>query len=331
MEWVNITAKTLPEAIDLALSNLGVDEAEAEIDVLEEPRQGLFGRPKGNARVRARVKPKETRPKEGRARNKRRRGGEGGERDGSQKDGRKRSRQSGDGREPNKESAKAGGRDETQKPSSTDDDGRNKGGAGRGRGGDQKQRRGEEHAVEASVEEVAEHVEGFLAGLVEALGLDGGVRIDTDTDDGIIGVVEGKHGLLVGPKGRTLEAVQELARVTAQRSVPSNVRIKVDVGGYREQRNAALQQFAEKVAAEARADGKERSLEPMNSADRKVVHDALNGVEGIETRSAGTDPNRRVVVVPLGAGPEDSGDVADDVDEVPTDGEASEPADAVLD
>ena len=78
MEWVNITAKSLPEAIDLALDNLGVDESEAEIEILEEPRQGLFGRQRGNARIRARVKPKGTRPKVERGRVRKRRGeGEG--------------------------------------------------------------------------------------------------------------------------------------------------------------------------------------------------------------------------------------------------------------
>ena len=69
MEWVKTTAKTLPEAIDLALDNLGVDESEAEIVVVEEPRQGLFGRMRGTARVEARVKPKAIRPKNERSRN----------------------------------------------------------------------------------------------------------------------------------------------------------------------------------------------------------------------------------------------------------------------
>ena len=74
MEWVTTTAKTLPEAIDLALDNLGVDESEAEIVVLEEPSKGLFGRVRGTARVEARVKPKAIRPKTERGRNRRGRG-----------------------------------------------------------------------------------------------------------------------------------------------------------------------------------------------------------------------------------------------------------------
>src|SRR5680860_341099 len=71
MEWVETTAKTVEEAKDLALDKLGVDELEAEFEVLEEPRQGLFGRARGEARVRARVEPKSPREKEERGRRRR--------------------------------------------------------------------------------------------------------------------------------------------------------------------------------------------------------------------------------------------------------------------
>lgn len=310
MEWVNITAKSLPEAIDLALDNLGVDEAEAEIEVLEEPKQGLFGRTRGNARVKARVKPKETRPKNERGRNRRRRNEGGGRSDGRNRNRRSGGRGEGGRGESKGSEAKAEKVDSANGSkgggeSSKRSGGRNAGGKKQGNGGSadgksrgNKQRQAEAPAKEVSVEEVSAHVESFLSGLVEAFGVDGGVRIDAEGDDGIIGVVDGQHGLLVGPKGRTLESIQELTRVSAQRSAPSSVRIKVDVGGYRQMRAEALGRFAMKVAEEALADGKERSLEPMNSADRKIVHDALNEVDGIETRSAGTDPRRRVVVVP---------------------------------
>lgn len=323
MEWVNITAKSLPEAIDLALDNLGVDEAEAEIEVLEEPKQGLFGRTRGNARVKARVKPKESRPKVERGRNRRRRseGGGGGGRGGSE--GRDRNRRSGGGGRRDGGGRDSGGRDGGNKErgdnrdrEQSDSSGRSNAKKSSGNSSNKaranKQRQAEGPAKEVSVEEVSAHVESFLSGLVEAFGVDGDVRIDSDGDDGIIGFVEGQHGLMIGPKGRTLESIQELTRVTAQRSAPSNVRIKVDVGGYRQMRGEALQRFATKVAEEALADGNERSLEPMNAADRKIVHDALTDVDGIETRSAGTDPRRRVVVVPV---------EVDDVDEIEEDEE----------
>lgn len=314
MEWVNVTAKSLPEAIDLALDNLGVDEAEAEIEVLEEPKQGLFGRTRGNARVKARVKPRSSRPKVERGRNRRRRNGGDGSDRGSQGSTSTRSRKD--------SQSKGRGRSDSKGRGDGDRDGgaRNGGGgngsrtsgqgsrtSGQGskakssnsnRDGRSRQGRQETPAKEASVEEVSAHIESFLSGLTEAFGLTDDVHVDSDGEGGLIGRVEGRHGLLVGPKGRTLDAIQELTRVTAQRGAPSNIRIKVDVGGYRQMRAEALQRFAGEAAAAAKADGKERSLEPMSSADRKVIHDALNEVEGVETRSAGTEPRRRVVVVP---------------------------------
>ncbi len=149
------------------------------------------------------------------------------------------------------------------------------------------------------MEDVATHLQTFLTDLTEAFGLDSGVTIDDSEEGTLVGQIEGRHGLLVGPKGRTLDAVQELARISCQRSTPSNVRIKVDVGGYRQQRAAALGEFAAKAADRAVAEGAEVALEPMSPADRKSVHDALNGDDRVATRSVGSEPRRRVVVVPL--------------------------------
>lgn len=174
------------------------------------------------------------------------------------------------------------------------------------------------------MEEVSTCVETFLSGLTEAFGLDTGVVLDTSNDE-IMATIEGKHGLLLGPKARTLDAIQELTRVTAQRTVPSSIRIKVDVGGYRQNRKELLQDFARKAGAKAVEESVEVVLEPMSSADRKVVHDELNDFEGVDTRSAGTDPRRRVVVVPAPAdedvsssepvaSDENSGDAAEDVE-----------------
>ena len=329
MEWVNITAKSLPEAIDLALDNLGVDESEAEIEILEEPRQGLFGRQRGNARIRARVKPKGTRPKVERGRSRRRTegasAGGGGGRDGgaSSGGGRTRSRGTGSGGGRTRDDARAessngsaeADADETTAttaPVAEESAGRTRGGrsgggrgrgegsgggSGNGRSGGSDRQSSREPVEEASMEEVSSQLEAFLSGLSSAFGYDGQVTITADDDEGVLGMVDGRHGLMVGPKARTLDAIQELARVSVQRSAPSNIRIKVDVGGYRDVRREALRAFALEAAAAVRLDGRERLLEPMSSADRKVVHDALSGEPGIETRSAGNEPNRRVVVL----------------------------------
>jgi predicted RNA-binding protein Jag len=76
-------------------------------------------------------------------------------------------------------------------------------------------------------------------------------------------------------------------------------RILVDVGGYREKRNAALRRFAEGIADEVKSSGDERALEPMSPADRKVIHDTVNEIDGVETRSDGMEPTRYVVIAPV--------------------------------
>ena len=104
---------------------------------------------------------------------------------------------------------------------------------------------------------------------------------------------------MVGPGGATLLAIQDLTRVASQRRLgDQDTRLRIDIAGYRERRREALSRFAEKVATEVKETGSARMLEPMNSADRKIVHDTLVEFEGVSTRSEGEDPRRRVVVEP---------------------------------
>jgi len=112
--------------------------------------------------------------------------------------------------------------------------------------------------------------------------------------------IEGSDlGLLVGPKGQTLLAVQDLTRLVAQRHLgPGSPRLAVDVGGYRHRRIEALQRFSAQLADQVRDSGTPKALEPMTAADRKVVHDALNDRDGVSTISEGEEPYRRVVIVP---------------------------------
>ncbi len=148
------------------------------------------------------------------------------------------------------------------------------------------------------MDQVTTNVQGFLDGLVEAFGVDGSTELSVD-DEVVSANITGQHGVLVGPKGRTLDAIQELTKIAAFKGGSSPARIRVDVGNYRAKRADALATFAAKAAEKARSENTEVTLEPMSSADRKVVHDALSGIEGIETSSVGTDPRRRVVISPV--------------------------------
>lgn len=148
-------------------------------------------------------------------------------------------------------------------------------------------------------QQVGDEAQRFVQGLVDAFGVSGTTTVRRDGDD-IEVVVEGTDlGLLVGPRGTTLQAVQELTRVASQRRLGDHdTRLRVDIAGYREIRRAALGKFAHQVAAQVVADGMAKRLEPMSSADRKIIHDVLSEVEGVLTRSEGDDPQRCVVIEP---------------------------------
>ncbi len=147
------------------------------------------------------------------------------------------------------------------------------------------------------IEEQAAAAEEFTRGLVEAFDLGG--TVSTVIDDDVVTVqVDGENlGLLVGPKGATLHAIEELVRTVVQRQTDGHgVRIHVDVAGYRAKRRAALEDFTKKLVDKVLETGKAQALEPMSAADRKVIHDTAATFDGIMTESDGEEPRRRVVI-----------------------------------
>lgn len=147
-----------------------------------------------------------------------------------------------------------------------------------------------------------EVIEDFLRGLVDAFALDGTVSArPVREDDAVEASVDGGElGLLIGPKGQTLQAIHELTRSVVQRRMPgeAHARIRIDVAGYRERRRQALERFARSVADDVRSSGTPKALEPMAPPDRKVVHDVVNTIDGVRTTSEGEEPRRRVVILP---------------------------------
>jgi len=313
MEWVETTGKTLVEAVDSALTALGVDESDLEYEVLQEPKSGLRGKlGMGSARIRARVKPiSREKPNDRRRRRSREEKGERSEgsdrnrpRSGPKGDkngkGKTRSNEgrSDAGNESGKESARESGRDSDRAEGSGETGRRNRrrGGAGRSSGGD-RERTVEKSSV--SVEDQAKIASEFLEGLVGSFGYSGSSSSVIENDDITVSIEGEGLGLLIGPQGVTLVAIEELSRAVLHRACGSGTaRLHVDVTGYRAARREALAGFAAQVASRAIETGKEQALDPMNASDRKVVHDALVEFEGVETLSEGDDPRRYVVVRP---------------------------------
>jgi spoIIIJ-associated protein len=152
-----------------------------------------------------------------------------------------------------------------------------------------------------TIDEQADAAVQFTDELVKAFGLSAEVAAEVVEDDIELRINgEGASlGVLVGPKGATLHAMEELIRAVVQHAAGGqSARLHLDVAGYRERRRAALAAFAIQVANEVQEQGSERALEPMSPADRKVVHDAVAEIGGVATTSVGEEPRRRVVIKP---------------------------------
>jgi spoIIIJ-associated protein len=153
---------------------------------------------------------------------------------------------------------------------------------------------------DAPVVDGAEVAETFVRGLLDTFGSTYQVERQQVDDETVEIAVEGEDlGLLIGQRGQTLSAVQELARTVVQRrAVGYHGRVVVDVSGYRRHRREALERFTRTVADQVLESGVARVLEPMPPADRKVVHDTVNTIPGVVTSSEGEEPRRRVAISP---------------------------------
>jgi spoIIIJ-associated protein len=322
VEWVEVVGKTIAEATESALDQLGVAVGDAEVIVVTEPKTGLFGRMRVEARVKARVRPVGARPKRERSRDRNRggKGSQGSNNSGGSRPGTPRN----DGRTPTTASAEGTGggtsrsarrrRNRSQSVNGASGSGENgnasppnrahsNGSAGKSTTQRIKEPKETVDMAEGmTLEEQGEVGRAFLAGLLLEYGVTASVEtrlLDEETVE--IAALGEDLGLLVGPRGSTLSALQDLTRAVVQRQCPSRTdRILVDVAGYREKRSAALKRFSTQIAEEVISSGQEKALEAMSPADRKAVHDAVNEIDGVATRSEGEDPNRYIVIAPAG-------------------------------
>jgi spoIIIJ-associated protein len=157
---------------------------------------------------------------------------------------------------------------------------------------------GAAQSIEVDESEAARRIRGLLTQVSAAIGVR--CRIDiSETDSGIEAICSGDDlGLLIGRHGQTIDAIQVLASAIASRGEDERKEIVVDAAGYRERRRRTLESLAGRSAEEAMRSGARVELEPMSSAERKIVHTALEHHEGVTTSSEGEEPNRYVVVEP---------------------------------
>ncbi len=273
VEWVEVRGKDVDIAVSAAVEELGLEGPDAaEVEILQQPERGFLGMGGRDAIVRVK-------PKQQKAARRRRRGGRGRGRGDGRGSGARDAERTGDGRveKARKPKPKQQGRPPRQRR-------------------EQSEKREQKVEVEADRTEQAKMVRDFLTGLLDAFGVEGEVTCTVE-DDIILANVEGEQTeALVGNKGAILQAILELSRTIVQRKSQAGARIRLDIAGYTERRREALRIYTGRLVEKVLEKGGEIMLEPMNAADRKVVHDAAADLGGVRTFSEGEEPRRSVVI-----------------------------------
>ncbi len=272
MELVEIRARTLELAEQTALEELGVKEREqVEWEILQEPSRGFLGVGRQDAIVRAKRKPA--------------RGGRGRGKKGTARGKRK----------PARETAQGSRQKQGRNPNRGARSGR---GPAKGTPGGKPSKKKAEPSKkrEASLEKQAEATEGFLTGLLQAIEVPG--KVETRSEENLIvaEIVGDEAEMLVGTHGGGIEALHTITKSVIKRKTSGSARLRLDVSGYGHRRREALTIYATGLVEQVQAEGGELMLEPMNAADRKVIHDTVAEHDNVRSFSEGEAPHRYVVL-----------------------------------
>jgi spoIIIJ-associated protein len=138
----------------------------------------------------------------------------------------------------------------------------------------------------------------YLERLLDIADVDGDIDMDVEGSRAVVAIVGEGLDALVGPNGQTLDALQELTRLAVVQQTGVRSRLMLDIGGFRARRRVELTEIGSRAAQRVLDDGQPVTLAPMTPFERKIVHDAVAAVEGVQSESEGVEPERRVVVLP---------------------------------
>lgn len=276
----------------MAMDELGIKHRDdAEVEVIQEPKGGFLGM--GGKAAIVKVTKSQERRKRGRGRGRGR--GSDGRSTKSSTDGKQNQQQS--NKQGSPRSGSAPGQKDTTKPKQDSSQSKsNRKPSNQRPKGEKKKVQRDDRPEAAPIEEQAKVAAGFLTGLLEAFGLEGTVESRIDDEVLYLEVNGEQTEALVGSKGSVMYSVLELTRTVVQRKTYGAPRMRIDINGYAERRREALKIYTGKLAAQVIEDEGEVMLEPMNAADRKVVHDAVAEIDNVRSYSEGQDPRRAVVI-----------------------------------
>jgi spoIIIJ-associated protein len=148
------------------------------------------------------------------------------------------------------------------------------------------------------IEADTERAGDFLEGLLDALDVDGDITTWIDEAGGHIELEGSDLNVLVGANGETLDALQELTRIAVLRQSKRRVRLLLDINGFRSRQRDELISVVKATAEQVIRSREDHEFQPMTPAERKIVHDAVAAIDGVQTESLGEEPYRRVVIRP---------------------------------
>jgi spoIIIJ-associated protein len=139
----------------------------------------------------------------------------------------------------------------------------------------------------------------YVKEILRGMGIENEVVLREEGENAFIDIVGDAGGVIIGRRGETLDAVQYLASMCANKGTKDYFRVTLDCNGYREKREDILRDLAKKLSSGVLRSGKSASLEPMNPYERRIIHSAVSEIEGVSSKSIGEEPYRRVVISSL--------------------------------
>ena len=299
LQYIDVTAKTEEMAIEKALEQLSMDRDEVSVEILERAKSGFLGIGATPAVVRVSYddgrpepKPQEFQPEQRKSREERER--EEAERKAEKERKAAEAKKNAPKPELPKEFQPEVIQNRSEKKPAEPKERRPR---------EERSRREPKQVVRTDLgeevhDEKSEQIRAFLTGLLQHMESEAEVKVYEMEKNRYKVILEGeKLGALIGRRGETLDAIQQLTGYAVNRSGDKNrARIQVDAENYREKREQSLERLAQKMAAKVVKQRRNMTLEPMNAYERHVIHTALQDVKDVSTFSIGTDPNRRVVV-----------------------------------
>ena len=136
----------------------------------------------------------------------------------------------------------------------------------------------------------------YITSILRAIGIEAEYKIYQNDEGAVINVESDNNGTIIGRRGETLDAIQYLCSIIANKADKDYFRITIDCLGYRSKRRETLEQLAAKVARSVLRTGRSQPLEPMNPYERRVIHSAVSKIEGVSSRSVGEEPYRKIII-----------------------------------